>query len=757
MVCRPNRAMRYGRRGRRGWAALLGVFLMAVGLGGCDGDGNPEDPSGTGANGTDAATNQTLRFAGLEALDDYMRRAEDDTAPGVGMGDTEDGTDTVSAPEFGAPGADAGEGAAAGGNDGDHRSDVNVQERGVDEADLMRSDGTVIYAIEQHGRIAPPGRLDPRPEGPAIEPAPGVPEGSEGDSSSEPSRVRMMAIGDPATELTAIGALVPTSETDARVDLMGLYLANAGEDLVILGAGRSDPWSAWYEPGYWASEETLVWFADVRDPDNATLERPMRFEGGLVDSRRVGDVLYLATRYYPPLEEVQDGAPSRVVPRQRRDDQDWEPLAVEGCFVENMDRARDRGLITLIAVDLADPAHPHQSTCFAGEAQTLYSSTEALYLAAPDWRPQERLVADGGVAEFSERTLVHKFAFEGLELTYRGSGLVPGRLADSPREAAFRFSEQGNHLRVVTEARQFPNWFQPTDGPVAVADDIPPESDDTTRVGPGEPTTNEATPIASPVLLTILRDADGREDLETIATLPNPDRPQAIGLRGETLYATRYVGDMAYVVTFRQTDPLYVIDLSDPADPYIRGELKIEGFSDYLHPVGNDLLIGIGKHAIPDPEGEFRGAWLQGVQITLLNVSDPANPTEMDRLIVGERGTEASVLADHLAFAARPTAERTRFALTLNVYDAPGFVFDPERPWANPPFAHHGLYRFEVDPVDQRLVRRDPLITGNAFPSGRRLRNDRALLIDEAVHLYHDGRFWSQDWGGEGAIRRPSE
>ena len=96
----------------------------------------------------------------------------------------------------------------------------------------------------------------------------------------------------------------------------------------------------------------------------------------------------------------------------------------------------------------------------------------------------------------------------------------------------------------------------------------------------------------------------------------------------EQIYAVRFLGTQAYVVTFRQTDPLYVIDLTDPAAPVLSGELKIPGYSAYLHPVGEGLLLGVGQGA--DLDGR-----VQGTQLSLFDVSDPANPCSLSTLPIG--------------------------------------------------------------------------------------------------------------------------
>ncbi len=124
---------------------------------------------------------------------------------------------------------------------------------------------------------------------------------------------------------------------------------------------------------------------------------------------------------------------------------------------------------------------------------------------------------------------------------------------------------------------------------------------------------------------------------------------------GEKIYSARFLGERAYVVTFKKVDPLFVIDLKDPTNPKLLGKLKIPGYSDYLHPYDQNHIIGIGKNTIEASE-ELKGqrdldfAWYQGVKLALFDVTDPENPKELAKFLIGDRGTESIALQDHKAF-----------------------------------------------------------------------------------------------------------
>jgi inhibitor of cysteine peptidase len=105
------------------------------------------------------------------------------------------------------------------------------------------------------------------------------------------------------------------------------------------------------------------------------------------------------------------------------------------------------------------------------------------------------------------------------------------------------------------------------------------------------------------------------------------------------------MGDRCYVVTFRNIDPLFVIDLSNPAAPAVLGELKVTGYSGYLHPYDENHIIGIGKETEYEAKEDF--AWYQGIKISLFDVSDVANPVEVAKYEIGDRGTDSPILYDH--------------------------------------------------------------------------------------------------------------
>jgi uncharacterized secreted protein with C-terminal beta-propeller domain len=115
----------------------------------------------------------------------------------------------------------------------------------------------------------------------------------------------------------------------------------------------------------------------------------------------------------------------------------------------------------------------------------------------------------------------------------------------------------------------------------------------------------------------------------------------------ETIYSTRFMGDKLYMVTFKQIDPFFVIDLSNPRMPEVLGELKIPGYSSYLHPYKDNFIIGVGKNT---EENQWGGTSIQGVKISLFDVTDFNKPKEVDTYDIGMEGTDTPIMYEHKAF-----------------------------------------------------------------------------------------------------------
>ncbi len=117
----------------------------------------------------------------------------------------------------------------------------------------------------------------------------------------------------------------------------------------------------------------------------------------------------------------------------------------------------------------------------------------------------------------------------------------------------------------------------------------------------------------------------------------------------ERIYSVRFLGDVGYVVTFERIDPLFAISFANPAKPVVLGALALTGFSDYLHPIGNGLLIGVGKETVPAPQ-EAGYVLYMGVKLSLFHVYDNGSSAEISKYVIGDRGSDTPVSTDHRAF-----------------------------------------------------------------------------------------------------------
>ncbi len=421
-------------------------------------------------------------------------------------------------------------------------SGTNTQEIGVDEGDIVETDGTHVFVASRDG-------------------------------------VRIVDVAG--------------SQVTAKLDV-----PDGGHQLLLDGTRllvTTQPY---------AGIDTVVSLYDVSDVSSPTLMRRSHLEGRLIAARAIDGTARLvltsslATRL-PFVRPDQFGLDeNRALQRNKEiisesTVDDWMPRSFDeagdgsiGEIFNTLDCSSvaapsefaGLGVSWIATVDLRGDGQPIGSAGIISNGDTVYASSTSIYLATVPWDWYQPL---NGVApsQSPPPTLIHKFSLgEGGTASYIASGEVPGQLLNQ-----FSMSEYEGDLRVATTTF---NW------------------------------NGEQTPSSA---IRVLR-ADGNE-LVQIGVI------DGLG-KTEQIYAVRFLGTQGYVVTFRQTDPLYVINLSDPTAPTLTGELKIPGYSAYLHPVGDGLLLGVGQDA--SDQGR-----VQGTQLSLFDVHDPANPLRLSTLPIG--------------------------------------------------------------------------------------------------------------------------
>ncbi len=580
-------------------------------------------------------------------------------------------------------------------------STTNLQKIGVDEADRIKSDGNYLYILGMVG--ASQGLL------------------------------RVMTLSDTpeATEVSRLSINTPVS-------LEGGYLltqrSNGLPNILVAVGGKESyyyGWEAraWFSTWDWQSGKTEVHIINVTN--QPMVDKKVHLDGYLVASRRIGETLYLVSRYTPaisgylpyPTDDqkahndalLEQASLNDLLPNWYLDDVDQgELVGANTCFQSPLpENYQTADLITVTAIDLTNVNKKPVSQCLTGASETIYASPKALYLATTRYYYGIQTREITYPSQIS--TDIHKFILSDTGPNYRGSGTVEGHLGWEQDKKSFRMGEHQGVIRVVTSLGK--NW----------------DNTATTR-------------------LTLLE--EGSEGtLRIISQLPNEQRPKAIGKPGERLYAARFLGTRGYLVTFRVTDPLYILDLSNANDPFITGELEIEGYSDYLHPIGDTLLLGIGKEAKVD-EGTggpnmWRGAWYQGVKLSLFDISNPKNPQELDNKVIGKRGTESAALLDHHAFAYLPADQDNpaRLALPIELHENGPTSGDSSQPWAYYGWSHTGLYLFDIK-ADKIEMKNKMIVEQGTQNTSQYQNNDRALIRNNGVHYVHDNQVWSAPWVG---------
>jgi inhibitor of cysteine peptidase len=210
--------------------------------------------------------------------------------------------------------------------------------------------------------------------------------------------------------------------------------------------------------------------------------------------------------------------------------------------------------------------------------------------------------------------------------------------------------------------------------------------------------------------------------------------------QGENLHSTRFVGDRCYLVTFIKTDPLFVIDLSNPAAPKVLGELSIPGYSDYLHPYDETHLIGVGKETVASEEGYF--AWYQGIKISLFDVSNVSSPVQIANVTIGDRGSDTPVLTDHKAFLFDKSKNLLAIPVTVAKID-PSQYPPSQYPSGIPSYAYgtpvwQGAIVFNIT-LTEGLVQRGNVTQLQGLPSwGDPYEIKRIVYIENTLYTISD-------------------
>jgi hypothetical protein len=439
---------------------------------------------------------------------------------------------------------------------------------------------------------------------PPAAPSPGGQEDSSGGDDTSTTNNQETGVDEPDTVKTdgrtlfaivggTLHAYDVRAETPKEVGSLAIpsaaQLLISGKRALVIGYGNSYPMPverlAPY-PGYYRPVTTLT-EVDISDPANMSVVRTVDADGTLVDARMTGSTarVVLSTHSYA-LQQTDESfrgrtlgwLPQATITNRRTKKVKHRSLAP--C--DAVRRPRIFGgldMVTVLTIDVAKGLPAIDADAIMSDADTVYASPTSLYVATHKWAPPQ---TSADQVPPNETTGIHMFDISDPSSTsYKASGEVEGYTLSQ-----YSMSEYKGVLRVATTNR--PSWWigqQQTESESFVTT-LEPQLDKLVQLG----------------------------------------RVGGLG-KGERIYAVRFIDDVGYVVTFRQIDPLYTIDLSDPKAPKVLGELELLGYSAYLHPVGDGLLLGVGQDATP----EGRRA---GLMVQLFDVSDLRAPKRLDREVI---------------------------------------------------------------------------------------------------------------------------
>lgn len=388
-------------------------------------------------------------------------------------------------------------------------SQTNVREAGVDEGDVVKTDGSYLYILKSSGSV------------------------------------RIVDIR--GTKMKEIAEIQPEKLNESIEDL---YLD--GDKLMLVTTGYESSMEEAESDMYTVNryQYTALTVYDITEREHPEMTGRITQEGDYRQSRKNGDYVYLLTQYSPSLgDSFEDSSVIPLVNEQK--------LAISDVYLP--DQTSQPDYLVASGINIQDPENVISSKAIVSGAADFYMSSDNLFICNNNWN-------DG-----KSSTEILRFACEDGEITAGAMCELPGFLNDT-----FSLDEYQGYLRVL------------------LTEDSNGESNS----------------------LYILD-----EDMQVTGAI----RDLA---DGETIRSARFMGTIAYFVTFRQTDPLFCADLSDPDNPQILSELKLTGFSSYLHPYGDHLLLGVGYEAEEETGSQT------GVKLSMFDISEPSQVEELDKYVI---------------------------------------------------------------------------------------------------------------------------
>lgn len=401
-------------------------------------------------------------------------------------------------------------------------SATNLQETGVDEGDIVKTDGKYLYIKDSNQKI----RI----------------VSADAGSLEEVGTISLPSLDEHIEEFYL---------DNDKLSLITSSSISAMEKNTS-PAQPEDTQSKFSDYYVVSSKQTVKLYTySISDRKTPKLLGSTSQEGTYRTSRKIGDDIYTFTEYTPYLEKAREQ--STYIPNVN-----GSPLAYDDIYLPKY--MENSTYLVITSTNLGTPDKTTDKKAIVSAAYLFYVSTDNIYICNNNWTGERNT------------SQILKFHFENGTITPAAAGEVDGNLNNS-----FSLSEYKGNLRVVSTDYK--------DG-----------------------TTINALHILD-------------KDLTTLSKLDNL-------APGETIQSARFMGNTGYFVTYRQIDPLFSVDLNDPTNPKILGELKITGFSSYLHFYGENQLLGIGYETDPET-GEYKG-----IKLSMFDITDPANVKEVHKYII---------------------------------------------------------------------------------------------------------------------------
>lgn len=564
-------------------------------------------------------------------------------------------------------------------------SGTNVQVQGVDEADMIKTDGQYLYQLAGSQLII--SQIYPATEMKMIKEL-------TFHKQFYPTELyvdgdQLIVIGRQYEDWVIRNPFGPAEDVDNTANTRVGFSEEIALDYIM--------------PAF--HDATKVYIYNIADPYAISLEREAGLEGSYLSSRKIDDSLYIITNKYINywmLRETKDF--TTTVPTFQ--DVNYKVAEAHNHQLQRIPYQdiyyfpdTDMSNYLMVAgINLSNAAQEININAYLGAGETVYANREHLYIS------QTRYTDQGRHQPALQETDIHKFSFQAGTVEWLGKGTVPGHPLNQ-----FAMDEYKGHFRIAT-----------TSGEMWRSDQF--QSQNNMYV------LNEQMKLVGKV--------------ENLAP-------------GERIYSVRFMGDRGYMVTFETVDPLFVIDLSIPENPQVLGELKIPGFSDYLHPLSDNLLIGFGKDTIvrtmTNWDGSKRDVAIEdGVKISIFDVSDVHNPIERQVVSIGDRGTHSPLNYNHKALLFAKHKELFAFPIYETRVTSYGDTTNPFS--ANIEFAFQGAYvyriteenglelRSKISHVDQTKVN-----TKDYYYYDDSSFIERILYINDTLYTVSSGKIQAHD------------